>query len=241
MKIITSLLMGIIIFATSHSFGQVHLGARAGYQLTTLKYTGLAEFIPVEMRTNDGFEAGVFAEFDVGEHFSFLPGISYSERGFLVKENLVIGLEDLGIDVPFDDFVNIVDIPINVIGRMDLNYITMPLLAKLKFGNEEIKFYMNAGPEISFAVGADLGLKGQIGLPFNFVNIPINLGNRWFERFSAGAVLGGGLEFGLDSGKFLIDTRYSIGMTDLLKVPVVNANVRNRGLSFNVGYAYCLK
>ena len=237
----TSLLLSLtMLLALIQVNAQVHIGARAGYQMTTLKYTGLAELIPLEMKTNDGFEAGIFAEFDMGEHFSIQPAILYSERGFLIKENLVIGLSDLGIEIPGQNIIPIEDIPINVIGRMDLNYLTLPVLAKLKFGNENVKVYFNAGPEVSYALNADLGIKGQLGLPFNFLNIPIPLNTNWFEKFQAGAVFGAGLEFGLEKGKFLVNARYSVGMTDLLKVPVVNANVRNRGLSFNAGYAYSL-
>ena len=235
----TSLILGLTCFMVfAQVKAQISVGAKVGYQTTTLKYTGLAELIPIEMKKNDGFEAGVFAEFELGEHFSIQPELLYSERGFKVKENLVLGLSDLGIELPGQDILPLDDIPFNVIGRLDLNYLILPVLAKLKFGDENIKVYFNAGPEFSYAINADLGLKGQIGLPFNFKNIPVPLNNAWFEKFEAGAVVGGGLEFELEKGKFLIDARYTVGMTDLLKVPVINANVRNRGLSLSAGYAY---
>ena len=43
---------------------------------------------------------------------------------------------------------------------------------------------------------------------------------------------------GCRAGKFFIEGRYTHGFTRQVQVPVVNVNVRNRGVALSLGYSF---
>jgi len=74
-----------------------------------------------------GFHAGVIAEFSFGESFALQPGVLFSQKGAVSKDNS-------------DD-------------QLALNYIDIPITLKYKIAAGNMKIYIGAGPVISYAIG----------------------------------------------------------------------------------------
>lgn len=108
----------------------------------------------------------------------------------------------------------------NVSTTYNFNYLEIPLLAKYKFD----MLYVNAGPSLGFQLdGSD---------KFN------NLYGSKPRTVDFGLQFGAGVAIPTGPGKFIIDGRYDLGLSDLSKGP---GTVRNRGLNLSVGYAIPLK
>lgn len=90
----------------------------------------------------------------------------------------------------------------------DLDYINVPVLAKLKFAKV---LSLEAGPQFGFLVSD--------GYPTELVEM---------ESFDLSAVVGAGVEF----GKFFGQVRYNIGFSEISK----GSDVKNANFQVSVGY-----
>lgn len=100
--------------------------------------------------------------------------------------------------------------------KYTLNYLELPVLVKYSFG----PVYINAGPSIGMALGNRDKIESLYGAKV--------------ERFNFGLQMGGGVAIPFGKGSFLIDGRYSLGLTDVNKGP---AKAKNRGFMATIGYA----
>ncbi|PAC26305.1 porin family protein [Flectobacillus sp. BAB-3569] len=99
--------------------------------------------------------------------------------------------------------------------NLTLNYLEVPLLAKYSFG----PLYINAGPSVAMLLTKEQDVVKDYG------NKP--------NRFEIGAQAGIGLAIPVGTGKVIIDGRYHLGFTDIVK----QMNVKNRGVMVSLGYA----
>lgn len=61
---------------------------------------------------------------------------------------------------------------------------------------------------------------------------------QFYENIDYGLLLGGGLHYSLGGGTWLIfDVRYGLGLADITKA---TSDIKNRNLSFNIGYSFPL-
>jgi hypothetical protein len=57
-----------------------------------------------------------------------------------------------------------------------------------------------------------------------------------YQRFELSGIAGAGISLKAGAGEIMIEGRYQHGISRLLNVPVVQANVRNQGVSVSLGY-----
>jgi hypothetical protein len=133
-----------------------------------------------------------------------------------------------------------------------LNYLEIPVLAKISFGGETFKGYLNAGPSLGYGLGGKY-LKKDIksGVtkteessiifdkePEGYEGKDMYLDN----QLDFGLQFGGGLGVKLGPGSVLLDLRYGMGMTNLLD-PTPNQAAsdshksQNRVMAVTIGYA----
>ncbi len=215
------LLPALLLLGTS-LFAQTKLGFKIGMQSA-----GVTSNIPFNghnlLKSLNSPQAGLVAEFGLGEHFALQPELNYTSRGFKIKEGISLDV----VKIPIDLGTTI---------ETKVNYINLPLLAKYKFGNGLLKGYVMAGPEVGYAVNGSFKTKARVIVEFTLVDEPINLDKLGAQRFDAGAVLGAGMAFHTGKGDFFVDARYSRSFTDLVEVPVISVPVKNKGFQFNIGY-----
>jgi hypothetical protein len=115
--------------------------------------------------------------------------------------------------------------------KATLNYLEVPVLAKVFFGGQVFKAYVNAGPSLG------LGLTGNQKVEGGETDIRVgdssNDGRRYLDsRFDFGLQFGGGVGIGLGPGSVLADVRYGLGLTDLSDA----TRCKNCNFAFTLGY-----
>lgn len=210
------------IFATV-AFSQINLGVRAGVNFANVNETAALDALTPKFHTVSGVAVAGVAEFEFGEHFSIQPEISYTQKGFALRE---------GMDL---DLYN-VPIPVGVTATSKFSYLEMPVLFKGKIGNDKIKAYAIAGPSIGYAIDGQLKTTANAFFEFQLTDTDINLGAIGYEQLEVSGIIGIGTEIAIPSGKIFFDARYQHGFTELYDIPVFNEKIKNQGLGLNAGY-----
>jgi hypothetical protein len=218
----TLIILSILGFSLS-SNAQWHIGANAGLSSNNVTVSGLPELVP-NAKAMMGYKVGLNAEYDINQTFSLLSGMDYTQRGFVVQEGMNVNI--LGIDVP-----------IGVKVETRVQFIEMPILGKFKFGEDNLKAYVLAGPSISYATTGQIKTKASLLFDINVMTTDINLGADAYNRKNIGAVIGAGIEIPNDSGKFFADVRYNHSLTNMLNDPVIDVKLKPYGVSLGIGYA----
>jgi len=139
------------------------LGIKGGGNLST--FYGATNSNYNEYSFQAGWNAGVFTNFFLGNHFAIAPEVLYTREGAKIKTTTSENNQNV--------YVN---------NQLNLAYVSIPVMAKYRFTGG---FYLEAGPEINFnvsnsswenqsvknltnsaefAVGAGLGYQSPIGL-----------------------------------------------------------------------------
>jgi hypothetical protein len=151
------LLLAVLVLTGTQLFAQsFQLGIKGGGNLSDFisgSTTGSTTF-----SAQAGWNAGVFVNFWLGNHFALAPEILYTTEGAGIKR---ITTGDNGT--------------VTINNNLDLRYVSIPLMAKVRFTGG---FYIEAGPEVSLNVSsstwenqsvkdltnnAELGAAGGIG------------------------------------------------------------------------------
>lgn len=211
--IITTL---ILITATSSAQKGISLGFRGGVNFSTIR---TAETVD-ENKVAIGMNFALPMELSFGKLFSFQSELHFIQKGISTNLNNAV-------------------LPINKKSRSLTNILELPVLAKLKLGNEAFKFYVVAGP--------------SVGVSLSKYNINIEDGdrNRSKEKFDTqglvqdnrleiGGVFGIGTEIGIKGSlnKLILDARYNLDFNNNEKIGD-GANL-NRDKIFYSGFGLTL-
>ncbi len=224
-KIPQLLLLATLLLSTTNSFAQLSLGVKGGIYTSFLEVTEAADGVTdnIEGLTTPTF--GLVAEINLGENLAIQPELLYTTKGFKVNE---------GININLGGF----PIPAGVTASTKIKYLEVPVLVKYKFGPAEngLRFNIFAGPVFSYAASGELDTRANLLLNINPIKTNIDLDGLNYERLEISASIGVGLAFEGDNGAFFADARYVHGFSDLYNAPVVDLNLRNRGIGVTLGY-----
>ena len=187
---------------SSSASSGVRFGFRAGLNVADLQgdavqsFTNLTGYLPdgtITKQMRPGFYAGVFATLPIGPGFAIEPGITYAEKGAVLKGTLPF---------PALDFLNA-----NVTGTARLAYIDVPVLAKVFITPG---FYLYAGPQASFLVGGKARVDASV-LGFSAYKQDFDVSNQ-LRKVDFAAVGGLGYQFNNGLG---LSAGYDYGFTSL--------------------------
>ena len=201
----------------------VRFGFRAGLNLADVQgdaeqsFTTLAGYAPdgaITRQMRPGFFAGVYATLPVGPGFAIEPGISYSEKGAVLRGTLPF---------PALDFVRA-----QVSGTARLAYVDVPVLAKVFITPG---FYVYAGPQASFLVSGKARVEaGAFG--FTAYRQDFDVSNQ-LRKVDFAAV--GGLGYQLNNGLGL-SAGYEYGLTSIDSGNRFDA--QNRVIKVGLNYSF---
>ena len=204
-------LTGALLLALS-SQAQISIIPKAGVTFSTISY----DQQPDDQKTQIGFVGG--AALDIGivkNFFSLQPELLFIQKGERFDER--------GVET-----------------KSALNYLELPVLAKVSFGSESIKGYVNAGPSLALGLTGKYKIEGGENADETDIRFgdSANDGRRYLDnRFDFGLQFGGGGSFGLGPGSIVADIRYGLGLTDLND----EDKAKNRTFAFTLGYAIPLR
>jgi hypothetical protein len=171
-----------------------------------------------------------------------------SESGVSGRTGYVAGL-GLGIPVTADNFFVIQPEILYIqkganfstngtsarVGNTYINYAELPILAKINFGGESFRAYVNGGPSIAYALFGRTNQNGAL--------VDVKFGDdadvTFNNRIDFGLQFGGGIGFKAGPGDILLDLRYGLGLSNLLNQPVAGTDTeaQNRVYALTLGYA----
>lgn len=130
-----------------------------------------------------------------------------------------------------------------------LDYIQIPLLTTIFFGNKKVKGFINLGPEVGFLVGTSYSANFDVN---NIGALPDFPDNRMTDqltmeptnKFDYGISGGAGIEFALKRRHLInLEARYYFGIGNIFPDDRRDTFSASRGMSIMVtlGYSYRLK
>lgn len=220
-------LAAVLLSISTTLSAQFYTGIRVGGNLNNVSLPTLVEIVAPNVEYLPGASIGIVTEYAVNEHFSILSEANYQEKGFRIRENMDVNLFKI-------------DIPLGVRVDTRVRYVDVPVMAKYSFGNGGIKGYIAGGPQLSYAMNGRIKTRADFLIDFNLTNIPINFSSVNYRRFDVAGVIAAGVDFPAGNGKVFFDARFSQGLSDSFKLPVVDLNIKNHGFGFGVGYKMAL-
>ncbi|MDY3318497.1 porin family protein [Riemerella anatipestifer] len=196
------LFLGLAVVAGSFAFGQ-QFGAKAGLNVSSISKEGYDD-----TKAKVGYYAGVFLNAPVSESFSIQPEVLYNNLGSKTTETISSLKRER---------------------KLNLDYISVPVMFQYKATPE---FYLEAGPEFSFLVGANS--KTSYETPLGSGKIPAELNKDNYNGFNFGMGLGLGFDITPNIG---VNARYVAGFTDINKNGTISVsnNATNKNNTFQVG------
>ena len=114
----------------------------------------------------------------------------------------------------------------------------MPILAKLKFGNQEsTHLFVNIGPTLGYALSVKLVFETEFNgeSTTETEDLEFEEGDG-FERLEVGAALGAGVGIPVGPGNLFFEARYGLGLSNLNNdESLEGVNHKNRGIGFSAG------
>lgn len=188
----TILFVTMILLAAS-SFAQVQFGIRAGIQKSNFKLMNKVPDLDLDMKS--GIDAGLFVEIPVSPWFSIQPELGYAAYG-------------ANVTMP------------NVKGSYEVEYISIPVLAKYRLKNG-LAFL--AGPSVNFVSAAQFGEDGQ----------DKTVATEYFKKNDILATAG--IEYNFPFG-LAIGARFNQGLTNISYE--VSNGIRNQSVGVHFAYKF---
>jgi hypothetical protein len=197
------------------------LGAKVGYNWNSVSAPSFNGTLNFKNMTNTNF--GLVAQIGLTDNFSIQPELNYAQKGFRLNET-----KDLTLyNVPIPLGVNVVTA---------IKYVDMPVLAKYKFRGQGASGYVFAGPSVGYALSGNLETHAQVIIDVKVASVPFNLDAVKYKRFEVGGVVGAGFEVPIGRAKLFGEARYTHGFNQVYEVPVIGAQVKNKGFGVSTGF-----
>ncbi len=226
MKAIRLFFIGAACLVLGSAYAQrLAIGVKGGVNFQNVSAPDVLEdatFLP-EFQSIAGPHAGLVAELELTPAFALQPELNYTVKGFKLQDSYGIEL----FQVP---------LPLGVSALTRLHYLEMPLLAKVKMGNERAHLYFAGGPTVGYALKGTLETRADFLVEWELFETPLDLNELGANRLEWGLVGGVGAGVQAGPGTFFADFRYSHGLSEVYDIPLVRERVQNRGFSLSTGY-----
>lgn len=235
------LFLTAVILASQANAQLTGIGVRPVLSLSTYKLTrDFNDIYDANMRPGAGISA--FAEFNLGNRFTFQPEIGFMQRGANLSSETNVFWD--GPDFGYPEGYRVIDLK----QKESLNYLDIPLMFEKNFGGGFLGGYVAVGTTFSFAVANGKGLEerlveytGSDGTTITRIDreeYKIEMGNGRNDDYKAydfGLNLGAGVTMILDQGELSLDVRYVQGLRS-----VDVGSLKNRNLQIGISYMYYL-
>lgn len=183
-------------------------GIKGGLNLGSFRKTGTAS------KFHFGAIGGIFYNIPLNQQYSIQPELLFTMKG--IKHDIMLN---------YYDEMGSYQGEYNYKSSTSISYIEIPILGKMELNrSEKLSTYIYAGPFVGF------NLDNSYKVEFHDSE---NEGSEDINLLELGFTPGIMLEF---SNNFVLDARYTYGMTGIYDRENYNGEVYNTVLSFMVGY-----
>lgn len=220
---ILSLFFALLVLGLGqNALAQISVGVRGGLLINNMKVDPLEDGEP-EPESITGFQAAIPVEIAFGNMFAVQPEIMFGSHGF--KQNL----EDNGTE-------NGITYSTKASTKLLYNALEIPVLGKVKFGPENLKIFVLAGPSFGFGLGGEAKVdyssravladgtvlfedSGKETLKVKFVKdgydeSDLDEDELGLSKTNLNLHLGAGVSFALGPVNLFVDGRYILGLSD---------------------------
>jgi hypothetical protein len=187
----------------------ISVGPRIGATFAKINVSDEDDFND-EVKSNTGVQIGAVANVMINDMFSIQPELLLIQKGFKI--------EDGGEGI-----------------RVKTNYLELPVLAKVKFGTEELHGFVTAGPTAGYLMNGKMtmefdGEEESEDLEFDDTD----------NRFELGASFGVGLGYKVGAGTLNLDVRYGLGLSSLYETEGDEPKTKNNVFGVSLAYLFSL-
>ncbi|MGI8952716.1 MAG: porin family protein [Chitinophagaceae bacterium] len=220
--------IAIFLLIAQTSFAQISLGVKGGISIPNLKAPSGSNPVSSGWSSRQGPYFGVFSEFKISDHFALQLELNYSSQGG--KKDGVQGIATSDFFAPnpvppgapkyvYASFKN----------EAALNYIELPLLAKIIFPlGEKFSFFIDGGPYAGYLLKAKNISSGSSMVYLDKAETqPLPIGTQSFDstadvtknikRFNAGIQGGIGIAVKLGNGELMLTGGGNYGLINIQK------------------------
>ena len=171
-----------------------NVGVGFGPTFSSISFVGNDPRVSVDTKILQQFSGGVSVRYMTEKNLGIIAELNFSQQGWEEK---------------FDS--------ISQSSTHKLNYIDLPILTHISFGNKT-RFFLNLGPKFSYMVSDQEKSENILpnGLPTNDGGVLENQYGRKIDRkFDYGLLAGLGAELRTKIGNFSLEGRYYLGFGDI--------------------------
>jgi hypothetical protein len=236
----------IVISFCSPGYSQVKFGFRGGLNLANVSedlggteaidFDGVPIVVDINQSNRTTFNVGGLVEFRLSPMFALQVNALYNQKGMKLEGDFNTEIVEQGIPISIRG---------SVVESINLTYLSFPVLAKVEFGQSNIKPYIIAGPEIGFLLSAtniaestaEGEAMGQTVGPFT-VEQEEDIKDS-FETFELALNFGVGLMIPLGNVDIFADAQYSLGLTKINKESISGGDdIKNQVIMIDVGILF---
>ncbi len=222
-----NILLGLTLSAITLS-AQTTIGFKVGGNTNYASLSGISDDFLPNTFSYTRLSAGVDVSIPIEKNFTFRPGLSYNEKGFIVKETT--SFNTLGIDLP-----------LGVKANTQINYVDASALMQYNYtAPSGFHAYAFAGPYLGYATKGFVQTKANFIIDINVKRFDLNLNDDMYNRYELGLIGGGGLGAKMGKGEIFLDVKYQHGFTNQINDPVIDLGVKNRSVNYSIGYRFNL-
>jgi hypothetical protein len=199
MRLLSGVIVVLLATAASAAAQERNWGAKGGLNMATLSSDDPAN---PDFKYRFGVIVGGFYTWPIGERFELQPEAFYSQQGAALSEQ--------GVDA-----------------TIELDYVTVPILARYRFAPRGRGLVVYGGPSIAFKVSAKAKAK------FGSEDISDDISDE-IESTDVGVAVGAAYE----KGRTSIEGRYTFGLTDISKDPDEPSKTKHRVIAILVGVRF---
>lgn len=196
------------VFVFAQEKGNFELGGNMGVNISNIAISGVDVD---ETNSKTGLNLAVSGEYYFNDRWGLKAKLIYDQKGWA----------DSFVEVPFDNDPAVIQI---IEGDMELNYLSIPVMANWHFGKKR-NWYLNFGLYTAFLLSAEVaGIDTKEG----------------FENSDFGLALGIGVKFPIsDKAKLFLEYDAQSGFSNIFK-DSGSISARNGRSAFNFGVLFSL-
>ncbi|MBR4265516.1 MAG: PorT family protein [Bacteroidales bacterium] len=227
MKLVKLFIVAAVLAVTAPAFAQdVNFGVLAGFNSSNASVKIAGNDVD-DLKSKLGTNIGAFVDFNFSEKLALETGLQFEQKGHKYEEEIASGF---GFSIKFTT-------------KTIINYLTIPVNARLNLPLGEKNLYFLAGPTLGIAISGKEKLDGgdnddDDDMEFDEEDDEdkLKFGNEDdcdYRRLNIGARFGVGFEF---SNKLGIRCTYDLGLSNL--VPKGDSDNSYKSKAFGIALTY---